>query len=125
MCRGLNFDVNVQWVHVGQGNKTITHTLRFVVDLEERDLGSLIEAIKFNQVYRRVQFYPFVNQKTLEHSLVQRLFQEHNYYQKSARKIDVNGVPSNSTLIRLKDGRTMPIDDLLLLPEVNRNNLFS
>ena len=75
MGQELKFNVHVQQVQVGKGDKTIIHALAFVVDLEQRDLGScLIEGITFDGSYGRLYFHPFVNQKTIAHNLVQNIF---------------------------------------------------
>ena len=62
MGQDLKFNVYVRQIHIGKGNKTITHTLRFMVELEKRYLSSfLIVAIKFDRGYGRTGFHPFVN----------------------------------------------------------------
>ena len=94
MGHNIDFDIYVQRIHIGAGNRTITHALTFVVDAGQKDLGSnLVEDLVFDKSYNQLTVHPFVNQNTLSHRVAQMLFQKHNPYQNSACKLDINGAP--------------------------------
>ena len=95
----IDFDIYVQRVHIGYGNKTITYALTFVVDTGQQDLGiNLIEDLVFDKSYNRLTFHPFVSQNILSHRVVQLPFQKHNAYQNSACKLNINGTPQKEKL---------------------------
>ena len=78
-----------------------------MVNAEQQDLSSnLVEDLIFDKSYNRLTFHPFVNQNTLSHRVVQNIFQNHNVYQNSACKLDINGAPPEEQKMKLKDGRS-------------------
>ena len=76
-CRQpLRFATYSQQVCIGKSNNTISLALTLNIDSDQKAKEiQFIEGLRFDGVYHKVVFHPFVSSNTISHNVVQRYLQ--------------------------------------------------